>query len=163
MVILNDDVLNLTSCFHPDLTSYFIGHKILKYFNDFYDWHFQLHCKSEHKQKKWNKIKRDMSNADKFFLLYKVLRYLNDFWNLFFDKVYLMMNNNSFSEKISIVYFDSINVKGNRVYFAEKNSWPGAKITTIFRLTWKYFNSVMIKIIQKKLVLLWAAKSSFAI
>ena len=28
---------------------------------------FQFHCKSEHKQGKWNKIKRDMCKSDSIF------------------------------------------------------------------------------------------------
>ena len=28
---------------------------------------------------------------------------------------------------------------------SEKNSRPGAKITTIFRLSWKYFSGIIIK------------------
>ena len=50
----------------------------------------QFHCKSEHKQVKWNKVTRDMCKSDGISLLtYKVVHYLNDFWNLFLDKVYL--------------------------------------------------------------------------
>ena len=71
----------------------FIGRKILKYFNDFYNFYFsigtfQSHCKSEHNHIKWNKVKRDMWKSDSIFLIYKVVNYWNDFWNLFLDKVY---------------------------------------------------------------------------
>ena len=39
-----------------------------KYFNDFYIWHsFQFHCKSDHKQVTWNKIKRAMCEYDSIF------------------------------------------------------------------------------------------------
>ena len=44
---------------HSNLTSFFIGHKIIKYFNDFVIGIFQFHYKSEHKQVNWNKIKRE--------------------------------------------------------------------------------------------------------
>ena len=27
---------------HSNLTSFFFGHKILKYFNDFYNWHLSI-------------------------------------------------------------------------------------------------------------------------
>ena len=47
----------------------------------------QIHCKSEHKQVKGNKINDNMCKSDKCFLIYKVVDYLNDFCNLFF--VYL--------------------------------------------------------------------------
>ena len=50
---------------------------------------FQFHCKNEHKQVKWNKIKWDMCKFDNIFLIYQGTYYLNDFWNLFLDKVYL--------------------------------------------------------------------------
>ena len=42
-----------TDIFHGrylNLTSLFVGRKILKYFNDFFIGIFQFHCKSEHKQ-----------------------------------------------------------------------------------------------------------------
>ena len=47
---------------YSNLTSFFIGHKILKYFIDFGI--FQLYWKSEHKQVKWNEIKWDMYKSD---------------------------------------------------------------------------------------------------
>ena len=50
---------------YPNLTSFFIDHKILKYFNDtlIIDI-FQFHCRSKYKQVKCNKFKRDMSKSD---------------------------------------------------------------------------------------------------
>ena len=48
------------------LTSFFIGRKILKYFNDFYNWHLSI-IKNEHKQVKKNKIKRSMCKSDSIF------------------------------------------------------------------------------------------------
>ena len=50
---------------------------------------FQFHCKSEHKQVKWNKIIRDMCKCHSIFLIYKVVHYLNDFLNLFLDNISL--------------------------------------------------------------------------
>ena len=50
-----------------NLTSFLIGHKILKYFHDFYNWLFQSHSKSEHKQIKWNKMKQHMCISDIIF------------------------------------------------------------------------------------------------
>ena len=37
---------------HSNLIAFFIGDKILKYFNDFYNWNLSIHCKSEQKQVK---------------------------------------------------------------------------------------------------------------
>ena len=51
---------------------------------------FQFHYKMEHKQVKWDKIKRVICKSERgMFIIYKVVDYLNDFWNLFLDKVYL--------------------------------------------------------------------------
>ena len=36
---------------------------------------------------------------------------------------------------MSIILFYFLNVKGDWVHLAEKNSHPGAKITTIFKLS----------------------------
>ena len=55
------------------------------------------------------------------------------------------MDNNSSREKVSFNYFSSVNVKGNWAYLADKNSWPVAKITTAFRLSWKCLNLIIIK------------------
>ena len=41
------------------------------------------------------------------------------------------MNDKSSEEKISFVLFHFVNIKGNWAHLAEKNSRPGAKITTI--------------------------------
>ena len=48
---------------YSHLTSFFIGPKILKYFNVIVIGIFQFHCKSEHKQVKNNKIKRNMCKS----------------------------------------------------------------------------------------------------
>ena len=44
-----------------------IDRKVRKDFNDFYSNIFQFHWKLEHKQLKWNKIKRDMCKSDSIF------------------------------------------------------------------------------------------------
>ena len=41
--------------------------------------------------------------------------------------------------------FYSVNVKGNCAHLSEKNSRPGGRMTTIFRISWKYFNRIVIK------------------
>ena len=56
------------------------------------------------------------------------------------------MNDNSSKVKMSFVQFHSVNGKRNWVHLVEKNSRPGAKTTTIFRLSWEYFNPINIKI-----------------
>ena len=55
------------------------------------------------------------------------------------------MNEKSFWGKTSFIKFYAKNGKKCWAYFAEKNSEPGAKITTMFRLTWKYFNGIITK------------------
>ena len=44
------------------------------------------------------------------------------------------MSNNIFRGKMNFIKFHSVNVKGNWTHLAQKNSRPGAKINTIFRL-----------------------------
>ena len=53
---------------YSNLKYFFIGCKILKYFNDFSIGIFQFHCKIEHKKVKWNKVKRNMSKSDSILL-----------------------------------------------------------------------------------------------
>ena len=72
-----------------------------------------------------------MCKSGSIFPYLQVLRYINDFWNLFLDKVDLKMNHNSFGEKLAIIWFYSINVKGNSAHLAGKNSRAGAKITIV--------------------------------
>ena len=48
---------------------------------------FVFYCKSEHKQRKTEKLLGACANPTVFFLIYKVVHYWNDFWNLFLDKV----------------------------------------------------------------------------
>ena len=49
---------------HSNLTLFFIGRKILKYFNDSMIGTFQFHCKSGHKQVKLSKISQDLCKSD---------------------------------------------------------------------------------------------------
>ena len=118
----------------------------IKYFNDFYHDIFQFYCKCEHKQIKWNEIKQDMCKCDSIFpylqrhTLFKWLMKFN-----FLIRLISKMNDNSSEGKIFFVYFHSVNVRENCTHQAEKNSRPGAQITTILRLSWKYFNCIIIK------------------
>ena len=59
------------------------------------------------------------------------------------------MNDNSFLGKMSIIWFYSVNVKGNWAHLTGKNSQSGAKITTIFKLLWKCFKRLTIKTFWK--------------
>ena len=59
------------------------------------------------------------------------------------------MNNNSSREKITIIWFYFINVKGNWPYLAEKNSWAGA--ISAMKI-YKFFKSIIIKILLKDLL-----------
>ena len=59
------------------------------------------------------------------------------------------MNGDSSEGNIYFVYFHSVNVKGNWTYSEEKNLRPGAKITTTFKLSLKYFNRFIMKTFQK--------------
>ena len=57
---------------YSNLTPFFIGHKILKYFNDFFIVGiFQFHCKSEHEQVNKMKLHGTCANLTVFFLIYK--------------------------------------------------------------------------------------------
>ena len=62
----------------------------------------------------------------------------------FLDKFISEINDSSSEGKMSFVSFHSVNVKGTWPHLTEKNSQPGATITTIFRLSWKYFNRIVI-------------------
>ena len=62
----------------------FIDRKILKYFKDFYNWHFSI---SLQKWAQSSKVKLHGTCANlTVFFIYKL--FLNDFWNLFLDKLY---------------------------------------------------------------------------
>ena len=67
------------------------------------------------------------------------------------------MNDNSFKDKISIIWFYSLNIKGNWAHLVEQKSRAGAKITTIFKLSWKYFNRIIKHF--ENICLLWTTKS----
>ena len=56
-----------------NLTTFFIGLKTLKYFNDFIFGIFQFHCKSENKLVNWNEIKGDMCKSDSTLPFYNVV------------------------------------------------------------------------------------------
>ena len=75
---------------YSNLTSFFISRKILKYFNDFQNWHILILLQ------KWaqtNKVKQNYTghcaNLTVIFLIYQVVYHQIDFWNLFVDKIYL--------------------------------------------------------------------------
>ena len=113
-------------------------------------WHYnwQFHCKSEHKQVKWDEIKQNMCKFDSIFrclqlsTLFKFISWqgLSQKWMITAPK-----------EKSPSFNFISQNLKeiGRREKLVEKNSRPESKITTIFRLSWKYFNCIVIKIFKK--------------
>ena len=65
--IVNETKSDIFSWTHSNLTSSFIGHTILKYFNGFYNCIFQFHCKNECKQVPGNKIKGGMCKSDSTF------------------------------------------------------------------------------------------------
>ena len=58
------------------------------------------------------------------------------------------MNNRS-GGKRSINKFYSVNFEENWAHLAKKNSQPEPKINTIFRLSCKYFNCIIIKTFLK--------------
>ena len=55
------------------------------------------------------------------------------------------MNDKSSQGKYPSFNFFCKNVKGNSTHLTQKNSRPGAKINTIFRLSKKYFKCIIIK------------------
>ena len=55
------------------------------------------------------------------------------------------MNDSSSEGKNALRLIHFINVIGNWTRLAKKNFRPGAKIATIFRLSGKYFNRIIIK------------------
>ena len=62
------------------------------------------------------------------------------------------MNDNSPGGKISIIWSYFIYDKGNWSHLAVKKSQPRAKVTTTFKLSWKYFNRIIIKTFWKHLL-----------
>ena len=66
----------------------FIGHKILKYFNDFNNWQFSISFQKWTQSSKVKQNHKGHVQIWQHFFIYKVVHSLNDFWNLFFDKVY---------------------------------------------------------------------------
>ena len=70
---------------YSNLTSFFIGYKILRISMTFIISIFQFVSTNSWKEMKWKEI---CANLTVLFFIHNVLLYLNDFWNLFFDKVY---------------------------------------------------------------------------
>ena len=116
---------------YSNLTLYLFLSKYIEVFQWLIIGTFQSHCKCEHNQIKSNKIAQDMCKSDSIFFICKIVNYLNDFWKLFLAK--------AFYER-------------NWTHLAQKNSQPGSKINTIFRLSWKCINCFIIKIFYKHLV-----------
>ena len=103
---------------NSNLTSFFIGRKILKYFNVFYNCHLLI---SSQKWAKTSKIKLNQTEHVQNFSLFTsitVFQCLLEFisWYGFSQK----WNNNSSVGIMAIIWFDSINVKGNWAFSREK-------------------------------------------
>ena len=65
---------------------------------------FQFNCESEHKQVKWNDIKRNMYKSGSIFLIYNVVHYFNMTFEIYFlIRFTLQINDNSSEGKISFV------------------------------------------------------------
>ena len=126
---------------YSNLTSFFIGWKILKYFNDLHNWHHLNHCKrAEISEMKLNQMER--------LQIWQYFPYLQR--STLFKWLSKFISWESLSQKWIITvaekkYYHSVNVKGNGTHLAEKTSRQEAKISTIFRLSWKYFNCIIIK------------------
>ena len=141
---------------YSNLISFFIGHRILQYCNDFHSWHLSISLQKWAQTKikiKWDICKSvnifpDLQNNMLFKWLFKFVSWqgLSQEWMITVPKK---------NDNIK-------NVKENWAHLAEKNVWPRAKITTIFRLPWKYFDCIIIKTFWK-LVLLWASKPCYVI
>ena len=81
------------------LTPFFIGCKIIIFIIGI----FQFHCKSEHKQVKWNKMKEDMFKTDSIFPCLQSSSYLNDFRIYFLIRFISEMNYNISKGKIPFI------------------------------------------------------------
>ena len=81
------------------------------------------------------KLNRACWNLTVFFLNYSVVHYLNDLWNCFLIRFNSKTKDYSTEGKISFAEVHSVDVIGDWVHLAEKNSRPGAKINKIFRLS----------------------------
>ena len=74
---------NQTFCgTYSNLTLFFIGRKILTYFNDFYNWNFSISLCNQSEIK----LHGTCANLTVFFVIYKVVHCLSDFWNIFLQK-----------------------------------------------------------------------------
>ena len=106
---------------------------------------FQFHCKSEqHIKQREIKSHGTYANQTLFFFIYKVVHYFNDFWKLFLDNVYLKNEWQQFPRKnlFHIISFRKFSKKLDT--FSSAKLQLGARIKTIFRLSWKYFNRISI-------------------
>ena len=79
-----------------NLTLFFIGYKILKYFTDFYNWNFSISLCNQSEIK----LHGTCANLTLFFVIYKVVHYLSDFWNIFLQK---KMDDNSSQRKMYFI------------------------------------------------------------
>ena len=61
----------------------------------------------------------------------------------------LKKTNSSLKTWVYVIH--RLRVKGNWAYLTEEYSRPGAKIITIFRISWKYFNWIIMKTLLKHL------------
>ena len=84
----NETKLDIFYGTYSNLTSFFIDHKILTYFDNFHNWYLSISLQKL-AQTKETKKHETCANLTVFFLIYNVTHYLNDFENLFLDKVYL--------------------------------------------------------------------------
>ena len=91
--------------------------------------------------------------SEKFFLFTKYCGISMTF-EIYFLMRFNSKMNNSFGEKMAIAWFYFVNFKGKWAYLAKKNLRAGAKITTVSRLSQKYFDQFIIKTFGY-----WAAKS----
>ena len=136
-----------------NLTSFFIGLKILKYFNDSYDWHLSV---SLEKLAQTSKVKYNHTGH------VQIWQYFSLFTNnTLFKWLLKIMFWEGLSQKWILFY--SINVNRNWTHLTKKTLQPGAKVTTVFRLSWKCLNCINIKNILKTNDLLWVSKSCYVI
>ena len=123
---------------------HFIGHKILKYFNEFHNWHFSVSLQ------KWAqtkiKIKQYMCKSVNTFPCLQSRTLFK--WLL---KFISWISGNSSKGRMSIASFHSAIFKRNWAHLAGKTSWPWATTTSIFRLMWRYFDCINIKTFSKHL------------
>ena len=76
---------------------------------------------------------------------------------------FFYLQNSILFKWLEIYFLISIIIKGNSTDLAQKNSQSGTKINTIFRLSGKCINCLIINFFLKRSDLLWASKSCFCI